>query len=258
MIISKIFMMRAKTGKIIAVLFFGALAATAGVYTVSAAAETGNAAESGGFCADLPSIARTLNQRIADRQSDILAKQASQMSRLFERRNSRDNRLVEKRSQWEALRAKQFEKIRVRADSDNERQAVDDFRDEVESAVKAKNEAYDALRRDFRDKVDGAMQERKNRIKTAVESYKSAVKKALGKASADCRDGADGRSVRQALRSQLKSAREKFAGEKNEIQKINLEGLAAEKREAINKIRDDFRGDIERAKDYLKYVFGEI
>ena len=211
-----------------------------------------------GFCERLSDFSSRVDQRIISRDAKLGEKRDEIAGRIEERRSERDGRLEEKRGKWDENRAEHFAKLEEKAQTDEQKQAVLVFVKAIEEAIKARRLAIDKAIEDFRRAVEEAKAARKTAVDGAVSNYKNAVKTAFEKAKTDCgQEGVDTETIRENLRIDLKTARENFIKERQEIEKLKtqMEGLIIAKREAIKKAIDEFKTALDQAKEDLKAAF---
>lgn len=208
-------------------------------------------------CARLSTTLSATEQRIANRDSRLEAKRDDIASRIDAKQNKRDEKLTEKRARWDANRAEHFAKLDARAEGDEQKQAVAAFSQAITAAIAVRRAAIDGAIQDFRQGIQQAVISRKSSADEAVSTFRNSVKSAFEKANSDCDDGVDPKTVRENLRADLKATREKFASDRQEIEKLksSMEVLIVVKREAVKKAIDDFKAAIEQARADFKDVF---
>jgi len=209
------------------------------------------------FCTRLSMISSELDQRFADRQAKILARQTERLNNLAERRSDRDAKLTEKRSQWDARRNQLYAKLEVKAKTDSQKQAITAFKAAVDAAVATRKAAVDAAISSFRQGLDQAIATRKAAVDAAVNAYKSAAQTTRGQALADCSAGIAAKTIRDSYRASMKAARDKFQNDKQAIDKLGetASSLALIRQQAVEKALQDFKAALETARDNLKAAF---
>lgn len=223
-------------------------------------AQTGAATEAlKGFCARLPDISSKITQRMDEKDAKLEEKSAEILSRLETRRTERDAKLAEKRAEWDAKRAEIFAKLEDKAETDEQKQAVAVFVGAVQEAVAVRRAAVDAAVQDFREGLAEAIAARQATVNGITGAFRASTEEALAKASSDCEAGTAPATVRENFRVELKAARDKFASDKGEVDKLKTsrEALVTARREAIKQAVDTFKATLEQARAALKAAFSQ-
>lgn len=240
-------------GKIFKVLFEGAIITSLLIPVLLLA--QGNAEK--GICARLSTLSLKIDERFANFDARLEAKRTETANRIETRQNEFDARLTEKRAKWDANRDEHFAKLEEKAQTDVQKQALLAFRETVTAAISARRAAIDTANQNFREGVQDAIASRKSAVDTATTTFRNSLKAAFDKANSDCQAGVDPRTVRENLGTDLKAARDKFASDRQEIEKLKtpMETLINTRKEAIKKAIDDFKAAIEKAKTDFKAAF---
>ncbi|MDP2909727.1 MAG: hypothetical protein Q8N69_01495, partial [bacterium] len=122
----------------------------------------------------LSNAQRALNgsqEKIRNRQGDI-------NGNIENRRENRILQMEKIRNKWSQNRADHFEKLRERAQTEEQKQAVEGFVIAVESALIIRQEAFDRAIRDYQVEFDALAESRQSEVKQRAEDYKTAVEKA--------------------------------------------------------------------------------
>jgi G:T-mismatch repair DNA endonuclease (very short patch repair protein) len=210
------------------------------------------------FCSRLENLSSETLSKMAERETKIEAARSQRQSNLGSRRQERDINLDGLRDKWEQNREEHYAKIEARLTTEDQKQALAVFKSAIEDAVTSRQTSVDRAISAFRSGIDAKISARKTAIDKAVSDFKTAVSAAYEKAEADCSGGADSRSVRQTLVASLKAAKEKYASDRREAEKIitSAEELTKVKNEAIRKAVADFKIAVEKARADLKMSLG--
>lgn len=210
-----------------------------------------------GICARLSTIIERTGQRITERDSKLETKRAEISNKIETRRSERDSKLEMRREKWDTNRAEHFAKLEERAQTDEQKQAVLSFTEAVTAAIAERRAAISNAIQDFRDGVNEATASRKESVDELVRSYRDSIQSTFAKAESDCEGGVDPKTVREDLRTTQKAIRAEFISDKQEIEKIkvSMESLITAKREAIKTAIEDFKAEVEEARDRFKAAF---
>lgn len=209
------------------------------------------------FCERLTTLAGNLDQRIAEQQAKIATKRAEIAAKFNGHRQAQNTKLTQKRTEWNVNRQAHFAKLEEKAQNDVQKQAVVDFVAAVEAALVVRRAAVDKAITDFRQAVDQIRTARQTAVDTAINTFKEAKRVAFAKVEADCVAGVNPKTSRETLRTSLKAARDKFASDRQALEKRKdqMEPLLTARREAIKEAIAEFKTALDEAKTKLKAVF---
>lgn len=223
-------------------------------------AQTGEATETlRGFCGRLSDISSKIAQRMDEKEVRLEEKRTEILNNLETRRGERDAKLTEKRVEWDTKRTEVFAKLEERAGTDEQKQAVAVFVAAVQAAVAVRRASVDAAVQGFRGGLAEAMAARQAAVDGIVSAFRASTEAALQKASSDCQAGVTPATVRENFRVELVAARNKFASDRQEIDKLRTsrEALLTARREAIKEAVDAFQVVLEQARAALKASFSQ-
>lgn len=221
-------------------------------------AGTADRADAAGFCKALAAMSAKVEERLAGGTLSIAAKRDGAQARLETLKKTHDDKLKDLRAKEDESRGKRVGELDDLADTDAERQALQDFQTDVAAAVAARRAATDAANDAFRDGLKALLAARKSAIDAATGTFAAAARAALAKAKKDCASGISPATVRQALLDAMKTAREMLQSDLQAVEKIGpqVKTLIETRRAAHEKAMDDFHAALEQAKSGLKTAFG--
>lgn len=210
-----------------------------------------------GFCERLDYFGLKVDQRLGDNRTRLGERISEQKERLEEKRDNRQDKVAEHRERWDQNRENHFTKLEEIAITDEQKQALLKFKEDVQSAISARRTAFDEAKEAFRSGVEDAVIARKSAIEAATSALAEATKAVAEKAKAACEAGRDAISIRQILRANLKAAQDQFQADRKAIDKTGetVKALNAVRKEAIKKDIGDFKTALEAAKTEFKAAF---
>jgi len=178
---------------------------------------------------------------------------------IFDRRQENKEKLKANRAESDEKRPDYYVKLAEKAKTDSQKLAVETFKATVEAAIKTRRDAIDAALDVFHASVKNTVSARKSAIELAVNNYRAAAKAAAGKAELDCESGILIETVRNTFKESLKIAKDKLMADRQSVDKIRDGVNEADDvfKYAKNKAVNDFRKDLNQAKDVLKESFNE-
>lgn len=210
------------------------------------------------FCARFTEKTGNKTERMDDRAGNVSDRVMNRGERRTDRRDNRDDTLSEKRDNQDDRRSDLYTKLEGRADTDEEKAAVAEFKATVDKAVEDRRSAIDKAISDFRTGVDASVDTRNSSVKDTHSAFKQAVDAAVAQAKSDCESGKSPEEVRSAYEAAMKAARENRNEDKQVIDKIgdDIKKLAETRKAAVEKALADFKATVEAAKEKLKSVMG--
>lgn len=209
------------------------------------------------FCANFTETAEKISGNLSERQTKIDDFIAKREEISTEKREARDNTLNEQRSAADMRRTEWHERLESRANIDDEKDAVLKFKQTLESAVDKRQDAVDTAIKDFRDGVDDILIARKNTLKNASVTFKTATDAAVAQVNTDCDNGKSTIDIKKTFRANLKTARETLKTERQNAEKvgIKIKSLAETRRTSVQKAISDFKITATTATKELKQAF---
>jgi hypothetical protein len=207
------------------------------------------------ICQRISDMSTQMEQRLSQRKKTP----ENQFENWQEKAGQKDDELAKTRSAWDANRTAQFAKLEARATTDNQKQAVADFKVAVKSAIAARRAAVDTAIAAFREGVKSLIASRKEDVSSNFTAFSDEVKAAFDSAKSDCASGKDPATIRTNLRNAIQAAKAKFHSNKIETPKIggNIQPLIDARRAAVQKAFSDFKSAMEKARTELKKAFPE-
>lgn len=209
------------------------------------------------FCARLSTTASKIDQRIINRDAKLESKQTEILNKIEARRDKRGVKIAEKRAKWDLNRVEHFAKLETKTQTDEQKQAVIAFTRAVQTAITTRRAAIDTAIQDFQQGINEAHFTRKSSADIVIGIFRNSITSAFEKAESDCENGIDPKTIRENLRTDLKTARENFVSDKQKIEKIKtpMETLITARQEAIKQAIDDFKAAVIQARDDFKTAF---
>ena len=212
------------------------------------------------FCSRLENGLPTLQNKAAERRSQILNRRQERVDLFKERRDKRGELLNSVRQNANERRSDRYEGLEERAQTDAQIAAVADFKAAVETAITARKAAIDAAIKAFQDGVDALAQKNQTQLQAAAESFKTAVDAAISKARTGCaNESADPATVKAQFLKDMEAAQKIFQDARKNVEKIQpqLEALKKIRNDAIQDAILDFKTALQDAAKTLKAAFAE-
>jgi len=213
-----------------------------------------------GFCNSISNLASKYDQKVTDRETKLEEKRNEIQNRITNRWVERDAKLAEKRAKWDVNREEHFEKLEEKAGTDEQKQALLDFKQAVTAAITARRAAIDKAIEDFRQGVERAKIDRKSAADALGNTFRNSIQAAFQKAETDCDASVDPATIRTNFRAEVKATKEKFESDRQEMEKLqtSMEALINTRKETIKKAIDGFKTAMETAKaDFEAALPGE-
>lgn len=216
--------------------------------------ETKNQNQQKAFCKQLESEKNNLTGLANEHKDKLLENRDSRVEALKDRLEKRGERIDDRRQTFDDRREAQFKKLADRAQTDAQTQAVNAFRNTLETAVQAKRSAIDAARLAYQQGLQTLIENRGASLKTATETLRAQTESAFAQAQTDCAANLDVKTIRENLKTAVKTAREQFQGQRQNLKTYQeqIKNLRDTRDQAFKKAVSDFQAAIEKAKNDLK------
>ena len=229
-------------------------ALAAGTHTASTTPKTSP------FCTNLSSEAGTITAKLGDLSGKVSAAWSQQDQKQTTQWQQVDKKVTADRQQADTKRKSNLTTLTTKATTDSQKQAIQTYETAVQNAVSVRRGAYDTARQTFRSSVQSAISGRRATVTIQLSTLQASVNAAISTAQSSCAsDPNGGPTIRAALQTSLKSARETFRSDRkaDEMVGTQVKQLAA-KRDASFKATDQvFQTSLSTARQALKQAFGK-
>jgi len=211
------------------------------------------------FCSKIYNVFSTIKTRVLEREEKIKERHQEIVERIRKNQERRRKRLEEiRKKRWQNFENR-INKLLERVKDEKKREAILAFKEAVKNAIQKRQTAFKNAIETFRNEIKRIREERREKILSAVSAYRQAIISAFEKAISDCENGVDPVTVRENLRNDIKTAREEFVSQMQNLEKFRDEIRAAitAKREAFKKAIEEFRKEVKEAVEALKAALKE-
>jgi hypothetical protein len=209
------------------------------------------------ICDNLEKWVVKIDQALTEREMKIEEKQIERLEKLNEKRGSRDQKLEQHRETWEEKWEEHFGMLEERASTSEQKQALVGFKEAVKEAIASRQAAVDGAISQFRTDLDKLIADRKTAIEATKTVYINAYNVAVQNAEQACVGGSDPLQIKEALRTALKAAKDKFNSDRRAIEKLDLKSLVEVRQQAFKEALEYFKKAMEEARADLRAVFNQ-
>ncbi len=212
-----------------------------------------------GICLRIDELSEKIDGGINQKEEKIEVMIEERLQNKEINRNNRDEKLIEFRSKADEWREANYKKLEAKAVNDEQKEAVEKFKETIETAVNVRRGVIDLTIDTFRDGVDRAIADHKTSVEEVKSAYRESVKAAFEKAKSDCDAGVSATTVRTNLKTSLQAARGQLKEDKAGAAKFSesMKTLIAAKKAAFEKAIADFKAEVQTAVAELKKSFPE-
>ena len=210
------------------------------------------------ICDNLDELRDQAQTRRAERAAKMKERHAERVSDFKSHRDDRRTEIEEKRTKREGDREERYAKLRDRATTDGQEEAVEEFIDTIKALVETRMTAVDAAIEAFEDGVEALREERNGAADDFAADVEAAIDAIFDEAEAMCEDEAKPADVRAGIKAGFESMRADFQARRAEYSfRDDFKALADARKAAIAAARDEFRTGYQAAKEELKAAFTE-
>jgi hypothetical protein len=213
------------------------------------------------YCDKATGLLSAVGQKLGDFNAKLQQSRIQIAARLRDGQEKRDQNLEKVRQQWADNRQRQITALDEMAKTDAQKQAIAEFKAETTKTILIRQRAVDSAIMAYRNGLSKIVSDRKAAVDLAKTALKNSAQAAASKAKADCDGGVDPQTMRQNLQESLKTAREKYTGDIQTLEKNRVEAtlqLRTARKEAVQKAVDEFQAVMEKARTEMKAALGEI
>lgn len=154
-----------------------------------------SAVSAGGFCRGLEARQKAISQNL-NRGLTAYKDAGSKINESMNKRSSKAQEdLADAREKADELRTQSYRLIRDKQDTEELKNRAAEFADEVDVAVRARREAYDLARSQYREKVMDTLLHRGDNVRQGAEAFIAKSSSALSEAVEACKNGSEDETV---------------------------------------------------------------
>lgn len=223
-----------------------------GLSTPVVAANTETIPQAPLFCAAINNIGQKI-------QSDVSSAAATNSKSLLSTQNPSKRQteitttLSQKRTQWDADRAQQYEKMTDLATTDSQKQAIDIFKSSIETAVTVRRTSVDTAINTYFQSTSTALKIQDDQLAASKKNFVASVAIAINNAESDCKTGKNAEQIRSNLSSALANARNQLELTRKDLNNLENSLSTARKTEisSINSAVNSFNSSMSLARKTL-------
>jgi len=207
-------------------------------------------------CQAIDQLATKIQNQLSERKAKVDSARIDIYVKTTAHRESRDTELANKRAGWDAKRQENFDTLRSKAKTDEQKQAVEDYVTAVTGAIKTRRAANDIAFATFRSDVDNLKKTFSESVDVNISTATASINQAISDAKTACENGQSSDTVKQTLKSAIENARQQSKANRESITKSNqLKAIAQKRNDAIKANDDVFKTATAAAREKLKAAF---
>lgn len=209
-------------------------------------------------CTQVASLATKIQSQLVERQKKIEGKQNTNESELEARLQKRILELESKRKIWDAKRQENFAKLREKATTETQKQAVEQYITTVTQAIATRRTKNDLAISSFQQAVLGLKNETSSTVAQQSAGVAAKATAAVNEATAQCASGVDVTTIRADLKSKLEKIRSEAKTQREATTaKSEVEALSKIRRTAIAANNKEFSATVKTARQTLLNAFAD-
>ncbi len=159
-------------------------------------------------CLAIDKIASKVQAQLNERKIALDKKRANIATEATTKQENRNKELTAKRAEWDKLREENFEKLRSKATTNNQKDAVEEYIKTMKEAISARRTANDAAFATYRAELIALKTSLKQTVETNISLTSSSIDQAISDAKAACQSGESSpETIKQNLKTALEAAR---------------------------------------------------
>ncbi len=212
----------------------------------------GSGRAAGSICVRYDKEVKKFRDKVEETSSKVDTSFADRTKRLSSTTVSSDT--VEARKKADSQLDSKLADLDEVVKTDDQRQAVTDFKAAIKAAVTARRAAVDEANSTYRAAVRQAVTARQAQLTAAKSTYRKQVEAAVAQAKASCTAGANPETVRQTLNTRLAAARATLQTARKSTPKVGASLAAAKqaRKDAVEKANAAFKAAVAEAVSKLK------
>lgn len=209
-------------------------------------------------CQSLDQLSIKLQAKLNERMAKVDSKRADIAAKAAAGRTERLEDLATKRAQWDEQRQKNFDKLLEKAESDEQKLAVQEYISTIKQAITARRAANDTALATFHSELESLKKTTDQSVKSNISNNSATIIQAIATAKAACQSGQNIEAIKQNLTStimvgQMKTKDSRQALVKNQA----FLDIVEKKNGAIKANNLAFKEATQQARSHLKASFND-
>lgn len=233
-------------GMLVIVSFLPALAFAENTTTSTA---TNKKVSVSNFCVNLSSIQTKTASQITKAEEKQSKNEGDRLNNITKKESIADAKKAQGRSDVDAKRLKNWDKMVSKAKTDTQKSAVEAYKTAISNAVTVRRTSVDAAVKAYRDALTAILSTHSGSIDGAILTFKTSVDTALTKAQTDCTAGISSKTVKSNFNNSISEARKVLQdARKTANDSMGITTLKKTRDEAIKAAEAIFKQATEKAR----------
>lgn len=206
------------------------------------------------ICNRVDGLSDKIDQNILRKQQNLEMLHKDKSKKMQSNFEEKTKQINSTRIQWDKNRDIHYKKLSEKAQNEDQKTAIEQFKTTIEDAVQKRRSAFDKATQEYRDSIELTINNKKNGIDAIVNNYKLELSKAKDQANLDCQNNKDESEIRSNFNSRLQTSKITLVSDKDGVDQILLQINAAKqiRLDAIQKATQEFQLTLHSAKETLK------
>ena len=206
------------------------------------------------ICSRVDGLGDKINENILHKQQNLEMLHKDKTKKMQASFEEKTKQITFSRQQWDKNREIHYKKLSEKAQNQDQKAAIEQFKTSVEEAVQRRRNAFDKATQAYRNSIELTINNKQNGIDAIVDNYKLELSKAKDQANLDCQNNKDESEIRNNFNSSLQMSKTNLVSDKSGVDQILLQINAAKqiRLDAIQKATQEFQSTLQSAKETLK------
>ncbi|OGL32556.1 hypothetical protein A3F64_01250 [Candidatus Saccharibacteria bacterium RIFCSPHIGHO2_12_FULL_42_8] len=205
-------------------------------------------------CLAIDKIVSKVHTQLDERKSKVESKRASLAAESSSKQAERDKELATKRAEWDAQRQENFQRLRSKAVTSAQKEAVENYVAAISEAISVRRSANDAAHATYRAELEALKATLKQSVETNISTTSSNISQAISDAKAACESGESSvDTIRQNLKKALEEARtQSKTNRQSTVKSEQLKAIVNKRNESVKANAAAFEQATKEARENLK------
>lgn len=212
-------------------------------------------------CQTITIFAGKIQTQQSKRLSNIQSKLDQLSEKISDLQSERKNKLTELRAKWDARRQENFAKLRAKATTSEQKQAIEEYIDTISKAITTRRTANDAAFTIFRSDLAAIKSQINQIVDIIIKTNSSEIQTAIIQAKkATCLNEQDSTNTKKTLEAALKSSRQSVAQSRQndkDSRSILIKAAVDKRKTAVKANNEAFKTTAQEARQKLLTSFGD-
>lgn len=211
------------------------------------------------ICAKLNQLDPKIEKSLSQKQLNLENHRKEQSNKIQSSFDNKTSQINQSRELWDKNRLEHYDKLSDKANTQEQVDALNQFKSTIESAVIKRRAIYDQANNEYRNAIKNIIGNNQSTIDIVISNYQTQLTQARLQATQDCESNIEDAEVKNNFNSKLKTAKANLEDNKVGIEQISSQiSLIRQNRTTLlENAAQEFKTTLQGAKEQLRLALNQ-